>query len=49
MSASFRRMQPCDGSPGIRFGWSVPWIPTIESSGKSVSLARSVVPNAQGP
>lgn len=22
------RMQPWDGQPGIRYGWSVPWMPT---------------------
>ncbi len=39
MSGSLRRMQPCDGSPGMRYGSLVPWMPTIESSGNSVSAA----------
>ena len=40
MLAFFIRMQPCDGRPGIRFGWFVPWIPTTPPPGQSLSFVE---------
>ena len=41
------RTQPCDGRPGMRPGWLVPWIPTTPPLGQSES-AR-VGARAEGP
>ena len=43
------RTQPCDGRPGISFGWSVPWMPTTPPLGQSEMLAYALVPNAHDP
>ena len=47
MSALRRRMQPCDGRPGMSPGSSVPWMPTTPPPGQSVSFgAYALVPRA---
>ena len=43
------RMQPCDGRPGIRPGWFVPWMPTTPPPGQSERFEYALVPNAHGP
>src|SRR5438874_1538514 len=42
-----KRMQPCEGRPGISCGSSVPWIPTTPPPGHSLSVgAYALVPTA---
>ena len=50
MSRLRRRMQPCDGRPGMRFGSLVPCRPTTPPPGHSDSVgAYALVPIAAGP
>jgi hypothetical protein len=43
------RMHPCDGRPGISWGWFVPWTPTTPPPGQSLRTEYADVPNAHGP
>ncbi len=49
MSALRTRMQPCDGRPGSRPGWFVPWTPTTPPPGQSLCAEYALVPIANGP